>query len=185
MPDAKKTSVGKPKIGGAVFRAPVGTALPTDATSKLDVAFKELGYCSEDGLTNSNSPETSSQKAWGGDTVLNMQTGRPDKFKTKLLEVLNEEVLKTVYGDDNVSGTLSEGIKVAVNSNEMEAYSWVFEMALKKAVKRIVVPCATVTNVSDIVYKDNDGIGYDVELSAEPDSTGNTHYEYIKSQGAA
>ena len=46
MPDAKKTSVGKPKIGGAVFRAPVGTALPTDATSKLDVAFKELGYCS-------------------------------------------------------------------------------------------------------------------------------------------
>lgn len=114
-----------------------------------------------------------------------MQTGRPDKFKTKLLEVLNEEVLKTVYGDDNVSGTLSEGIKVIVNSNEMEAYSWVFEMVLKKAVKRIVVPCATVTNVSDIVYKDNDGIGYDVELSAEPDSTGNTHYEYIKSQGAA
>ena len=51
--------------------------------------------------------------------------------------------------------------------------------------KRIVVPCATVTNVSDIVYKDNDGIGYDVELSAEPDSTGNTHYEYIKSQEAA
>ena len=47
------------------------------------------------------------------------------------------------------------------------------------------MPCATVTNVSDIVYKDNDGIGYDVELSVEPDSTGNTHYEYIKSQEAS
>lgn len=182
MPDANNVSVGKPKIGGAVFRAPAGTELPTDAVSKLNEAFKELGYCSEDGLTNSNSPETSSQKAWGGDTVLNTQTGRPDKFKIKLLEVLNEEVLKTVYGNENVSGTLEAGIKISVNANELEECVYVVDMVLKKAVKRVVIPSGKITNVSDIVYKDTEGIGYEVELSAAPDGTGNTHYEYIKSQ---
>ena len=56
MADAKNVTAAKPKVGGAVWRAPLGTTLPTDAKTALDKAFKSLGYISGDGLTNANSP---------------------------------------------------------------------------------------------------------------------------------
>ena len=181
--DVKNVSAGKPKIGGAIFRAPLGTELPEDAKTALDAAFKELGYCSDDGITNSNSPETDNVKAWGGDTVLDLQTSKEDSFQYKLIEITNVEVLKAVYGDDNVTGTLDTGITVKANSNEAESCVWVFDMILKNAIKRIVVPSASVTEVADIVYKDSEAIGYETTIKATPDSSGNTHYEYIVKKG--
>ena len=181
MTNANNVTVGKPKVGGSVFCAPVGSKLPTDATSTLDKAFQSLGYISEDGLTNANSPDSDKIKAWGGDTVLNYQKEKPDTFQMKLIEALNPEVLKTVYGDGNVSGDLTTGLTVKANSTAAEDHSWVVEMVLNQNVlKRIVIPCAKITEIDDIVYADEEAVGYDITVSATADSDGNTHYEYLK-----
>lgn len=178
---AKRVTAAKPKKGGAAFRAPVGTTLPKDTTTALNEAFKALGYISEDGVTNNNSPSFESAKAWGGDEVLHYQTEKPDTFKLVMIEAMNTEVLKTVYGDGKVEGELENGITVKVSAEELEASAWVIDMILKGgAAKRIVIPNGTITAVDEIVYKGNQAVGYGITISAVPDDEGNYHYEYIK-----
>jgi len=173
-------SAGKPAIGGAIFHAPLGTTLPEDAPSTLNEAFVCLGYCSDDGLVNSNSPESSVIKAWGGDTVLSIQESKDDTFKFTLIEVLNPDVLSAIYGSDNVTGNLSTGIKIVSNSDEPEEGAWVIDMIMRNGVfKRIVIPDAKVSEVGDITYSDSDAVGYETTLQCMPDSDGTTHIEYI------
>ncbi|WP_276814029.1 phage tail protein [Faecalibaculum rodentium] len=184
-PNASLVTQGKPKVGGAVFKAPLGTALPTDATSALPEAWIQLGYVADSGVTNTISIESANQKAWGGDVVLNGQTSKTDEIKFKLIESLNPEVLKVVFGEDNVSGSLEDGITVHCKPLQTEAHAFVFDMIQKGGIlKRIVVPEATVTAIGDIVYKDDEAVGYDLTMGAVPDESGDTHAEYIAKPAA-
>lgn len=180
MPTVKNVSAGKPKVAGAVYRAPIGTALPTDATTTLAATYVDMGYISEDGVTNTNGPETEKIKAWGGQTVLIVSTDKPDTFKLTFLEALNANVLETIYGEDNV--TVGTGtISVAANADALEDYIYVMDLAMRDgALKRIVIPHGSLSELGDIVYKDDEAVGYEVTLDCMPDSSGNTHYEYIK-----
>lgn len=170
----------KPKIGGAIYSAPLGTALPTDAKTELDEAFKCLGYTSEDGVVNSMAIESETIKAWGGDTVLVIQTSKEETFAYTLLETLSIDVLKEVYGQSNVTGDLKTGITIINNSKPLEEHSIVIDMVLKgEILKRVVIPQANVTEVGEISYKNTEATGFETTLTATPDSTGSTSYQYI------
>lgn len=178
--NAGNVSAGKPKISGAVFRAVKGTTAPTDATSTLPEAFKALGYCSEDGLVNSNSPSVTNIKAWGGNVVLPIQEDREDTFQLTLIESLNVEALKAVYGSEKVSGTLTSGITVDAGTDQPEEGVWVVDMIMRDgALKRVVIPHGTITELEDISYTDTDAVGYGITITATPDDGGDTHHEYI------
>lgn len=175
-------STGKPKTTGAIFRAPLGTPLPTDASTALAAAYKNLGFASDAGVANNNSPETEDIYAWGGSPVMNIITEKPDTWKVTLIESTNADVLKTVYGEANVTVDESAGtINVKATNGEITQAVYVFDMVLNGgALKRVVIPIGSLGELGEIVYKDDEPIGYEITIKAMDDGSGATHYEYIK-----
>lgn len=175
-------SPGKPKVTGAIFRAALGTALPTDASTALAEGYEELGFVSADGVTNNNTPETEDVYAWGGIQVMKTVTEKPDEWTFTLIEAINPNVLKTVYGDANVVvDETGKKITVKAGAGEVANSIYVIEMILKGgALKRVVIPNGALGEVGEIVYKDEEPIGYEITVAAMDDGSGTTHYEYIQ-----
>ena len=183
---AQYVSTGKPNISGGVWVAPLGTTLPTDATTALGAAFTCLGYVSEDGLENENEMDVSDIKAWGGNIVYRSLTELTDNFSFSLIESENADVLKNVYGDNNVTIDGSGNIKVDIKAEDPQEKVWVFELALRGGrSKRIVIPDGAVTSRETITYNDSDAIAYGVTVSAYPDSSNVTHKEYLEAPTAS
>lgn len=180
--NTENVTAGKPKVGGSVYRAPIGTTLPTDAITPLPAAFENLGYMSEDGVTNSNSTESEQVKDWGGVNVLTTKTSEEDTFKFTMIEFKRKAALQTYWGDDAVTGTdVESGLSVAVGGNEDQAHVYVIEKVLKGGVlQRTVLPSATVSEKEDIEYTNADAVGLGVTLACDADANGHTHYEYLQ-----
>lgn len=178
---ATNVTTGKPNISGAVYVAPIGTTLPTDATTALDNAFVCLGYVSEDGLENNNDMDVSAIKAWGGMIVYRSLNELDDNFVLTLIESENTDVLKAVYGSNNVTVDANGNVTVAVKADDPEENVWVFELALRNSrAKRIVIADGAITAREAITYNDSDAVGYGITVSAYPDANGETHKEYLE-----
>lgn len=184
--NAQNVSTGKPNPAGGVWVAPLNTTLPTDATSQLDGAFKCLGYVSDAGVENANDLNVSVIKAWGGNIVYRSLTELNDTFKFALIESENIDALKSVYGDDNVTVTAGGDIKIDVVAEDPEELVWVIELKLRgDRAKRIIIKDGAVTARDSIKYTDGDPIAYGITVSAYPDSSGKTHYEFIEGDGGS
>ena len=123
--NSENVSFGKPGASGAVFVAPAGTAVPTDATTALAAEFQNLGYIHEDGLVNGVETDTESVTAWGGDMVLEDQTSFGENFTFSLIET-NVDTLKLYYGDDKVT-EVGGVITIRQNSKPLDEKVVVFE----------------------------------------------------------
>ena len=181
---ATNVTAGKPKTSGAVFSAPIGTTLPTNATGALDAAFGDLGFVSSDGVTRSISKSTSTIKEWGNGTVLITEDEKTITVKLKLIEYLNPDVQSFVHGEDNVTGTLANGIHVSINDKEAEEHVIVIDQIMKGGVpQRMVINRGVITEIGDTTYVGNNAVSYDLTITAmTPDGGGNKIDEYIGGQ---
>lgn len=178
--NAANVTTGKRRTAGGIYRAPVGTTLPTDASTALAAAFKNVGYISEDGYVNSLSKTINDIKEWGGETVDSELQEQKEDFKFKMISALNLDARKAVYGDTNVTESTG-AITTTVKAGLFGEGVWVIDEAVKGGrLMRTVIPNGKITSLGDIPHKGTEAIGFDVTLTAMYDSTiAGTSKQYI------
>jgi hypothetical protein len=125
--------------------------------------------------------DVSAIKAWGGMIVYRSLNELDDNFVLTLIESENADVLKAVYGSNNVTVDADGNVTVAVKADDPEENVWVFELALRNSrAKRIVIADGAITAREAITYNDSDAVGYGITVSAYPDANGETHKEYLE-----
>jgi hypothetical protein len=181
----KNVYAAEPLATGSCLVAPLGTTGPTSATAALNVAFIDLGNIGEDGFTEAMERTTDEKKNFGGKVVKVLQTEYKHTFKFVLMESLNAEVLKSVYGASNVTVTAANGthgvqVKITKNGKRLGHFSWVIDTtdSERNAFYRNYIPDGQITEVGEVKIVHTDVIAYEVTLEAFEDASGNFVYTY-------
>lgn len=184
--DKSNVMSGKPKVSGAIFRAPLGTTLPTDATTALDAAFVELGYASSDGWARQINKAYETITAWGGDEVNKSRTEHSVGFSTSLIEDLNGDVHTAKWGEAAVTKTAATAthgalVTVEYEGADTEAGVWVFDMYDQGKLHRTVFPNAVDTTESfEQTFSDSEAVALPFEMTAYRDQATNLFFvDYI------
>lgn len=169
--DATKVGVA---VTGSIYRAPLGTAGPTDQTTALNVAFVALGYIGEGGVTHAMpaSGEVTNIKAWQNGATVRTVRGAPDDPVTYSFVAL--ETNKTVvesWAGATVTQTATEGSYVINTTTARTHYAWIIDVVDSSELERTHIPDGVVAEVGDKVYANGEPIGYEITLQADYSST--------------
>lgn len=161
--------------------APEGTTLPTAATGTLNVAFRDAGWITEDGLTHAVTESSTDIRAYGSlAPVRTLTTESTVTFALAFME--SNETSLAIYhrrelGDLDVveaTGALS----FTTGTSTTARYAAVFDMVDGDNVMRAVCPSVQVTDRGDLSVTAGEAITYPVTLTAYPDGTGASIYWY-------
>lgn len=153
-------------VSGAVSKAIVGTAAPADATVALAAAFKDQGYLSEDGVTESRERSTNDITAWQNAAVVRtVVTSGSLSLKFTMIET-NTRSVETFYG-----ATVATTSILIVPTVTGGRFAWVLDVIDGAQLCRLFVPQGEVIEVDDVSYTSGDPVGYGVTLKCYPDTT--------------
>lgn len=183
--NGSKVAAARPKVGGAVYWAPSGTALPTNASTALGAGFKCLGPVSEDGVTPSRDTNVENIKEWDGSTLATLLTEENRTFEFTLYGIYDADALNFMFGAASVVTTPAAGasgtlVAITDKGGKPDKGVLVLEMTHGKVKQRKVVPVADPTVTDEGPYASGELRSYTVSVEALKDASGNFSYEYAE-----
>ena len=177
--DATKVGVGAAKATGAIWVAPQGTTLPTDATTTLAGAYTLLGFTSDAGVQISESVSTDKITAWEGrTTVYEPQTEYTESVSFMPIQC-NGDVAKLTWGDDYVTVDGATGaIHAKHHAGTLDPVCIVIETTPRTGIVKRYCGTFQLTERGEATLDGTQVDGRNLTFNAVPDSSGITLHEY-------
>jgi len=171
-------------VTGAIYTAPLNTTVPTDVSSALNAAFREVGYATEDGVTLGVETESTDIKAWqNGLTVRRVQTSKDFTLAFSMMET-NAASLE-VFFNNYTHGPGGASGSVTLNGDQPYRGAWVVDVVDDTDLIRIVIPDGQVTETGEVSIVNGDAMTFPVTITGYPDSGGDAGTIYFDTEAAS
>lgn len=177
--------VANPIDTGVLFSAPVGSTLPTDASTTIASPFlaNDHGAVGEDGFSVSPTRSSKDIKMFGGGLFIDVQDEYTETVKIVLLEEDNDAVIKSTFGDANVTTTAATSTKGTLRTiyhtdDVLPIKAWVVQAKSGDKRKRFVIEKARVSEVAEIKNVHNDTTRSELTLKVFKGTNGKYVTEY-------
>lgn len=151
-------------VTGAVRVAETTATPPTDAET-VPVGFADLGYVSDDGVTETRDRSTEQIRAWQNAAVLReVVTEASVSYQLTLVET-NKDTVELYYGSavDPVDGSV-----VIDPAKTGGRKSYIIDVIDGDEVIRTYIPEGEITEVGEQSYASSEPVGYEVTITAYP-----------------
>ena len=161
-------------VTGALWVAPMGTTTPTGMEA-WPSGYEDLGYISDDGVTESVDEDTETFTPWQSSTSIRTEVTRSTKTFQATLWESKFATISLFYrvGADEMT-TDQDGVVSFVEQGKpsQDLRSFGLDVIDGTYHRRILLPMAEVTERGDVTYKSDTLIGYEVTVTAYPGADG-------------
>ena len=173
----EEVGVGSALATGAIWVAPEGTTLPTDATTSLGGDWHLLGFTSDAGVQISESSSNNAIRAWEGRTeVYNVRTEYTETISFMPIQC-NEDVANLMWGDDSVDAATNT-LTAKHHGKTLEPVCIVIETVPRDTMVKRYCGTFQLVERGEQTLDGTQVDGRTLTFNAVPDSSGYTMYEY-------
>lgn len=175
--NANEVGVGAAAATGAIWVAPKGTSLPTDATTALGASFTLLGFTSDAGVQISESSSAQTIRAWEAHAeVYNVMTEYTESISFTPIQC-NADVAKLTWGEDMVEVTNGK-ITAKHHGQTMEPVVIVVETTPRDTLVKRYCGTFQLVERGEVALNGSDVDARQLTFNSIADSDGVTMYEY-------
>lgn len=167
-------------ITGALWKAPLGTTLPldTDPFAALDSAFVNLGYISDDGVTENADDSVDDVVAWQSATTVRSSTTESTISLELMLIETKGTVLEAFYRGSTVTTPAANVYKLEVKPIVADPSVWVLDALDGTLYERSVIGNGEIVERGEVQNMNGGAKGYPITLRCYPDASGNLMVKY-------
>ena len=175
--NVNEVTIGAAAATGAIWVAPKGTTLPTDASSTLSSTWTLLGFTSDAGVQISESSNNAVIRAWEGRTeVYNVRTEYTESISFMPIQC-NGDVAALMWGDDAVS-TATGTITAKHHGKTLEPVCIVIETTPRDSIVKRYCGTFQLVERGQSTMDGTQVDGRQLTFYAVADEDGYTMYEY-------